>query len=125
MPPQNPVDRTIVDVPTLGVKPSCPVALDDVVRPSGPVDVIDGHGSDPAAYELDFAIALDAKSGLIRHHHRAFPSSECTGTMRSLASPLFAVLRGRSWYWTWTCKRLTEADISKPDQCSNIFRAFS
>jgi len=46
VPPQNPVDRRIGDVSALGVKPSCPVALDDVVRPSGPVDVIGGHGPD-------------------------------------------------------------------------------
>ena len=32
-----------------------------------PVDVIEGHGSDPGAYEFefDFAIALDTKTGLI------------------------------------------------------------
>jgi hypothetical protein len=32
-----------------------------------PVDVIEGHGSDPGPYEFefDFAIALDTKNGLI------------------------------------------------------------
>jgi hypothetical protein len=32
-----------------------------------PVDAIEGHASDPGAYEFefDFAIALDAKNGLI------------------------------------------------------------
>ena len=30
-----------------------------------PLDVIEGQGSDPGPYEFDFAIALDAKNGLI------------------------------------------------------------
>ena len=42
-----------------------PIDIADYSYLGRPVDVIEGHGSDPGAYEFDFAIALDTKTGLI------------------------------------------------------------